>query len=421
MRWRRASWILALPLCVGCVQSRVAPDAGDVGEQAPSLQEDRLVINNDQDELNARLDVMARPLFVVATETPGHEVTPSRKSTGTQLTLRGQINPPIVNGEYVHANDIDISGHTAVVAYNYAGEVFAGAVQVIDFTNPRRPRLLSEVVYLNEDVTAVKLTGQNVYVGASSTDPALETPALLEEFTLGDAGLERTGRWLDMPSWTVTDLAQHGNQIIASVGSDDGGIAIVDRNGAELSISAFVPEVDVRGIDFPNENRLAAVCGTTPRMAVMDVPGFTAHAAYAVDGYNNEAAKGTIEVHASVCYLGAGDGGMQVFASDGTLLGSLNHDDFSEARPHLMVTNAVSLHGNLAFVAAGALGVQVVNVAGANGWAQGGGPDPDGLEVLGELQFDEGISSNMVKTRNNVMVVAAGAGGVKLVTMSGND
>jgi len=421
MRWRLTSWLLVLPLSVGCMQNRVAPDPSDAGENIPSLQEGRVVINNDQAELNARVDIMAKPLFVVATETPGHEVTPSRKPTGTQLTLRGQINPPVVNGEYVHANDIDIAGQTAVVAYNYAGEVFAGAVQVIDFTNPRRPRLLSEVLFIDADVTAVLLHGQTVYVGSGSLDPALESPALIEEFTLSDAGLERTGRWLDMPSWVVTDLAQHGNQIMVSVASEGGGIALVDRNAQELSINTFVPEVDVRGIDFPNESQLAAVCGTNSRLSVKGLPGLGGNGEYPINGYNNEAAKGTIEVHGGVCYLGAGDGGMQVRGADGTLLGSLNHNDFSDTRPHLMVTNAVSLHGNLAFVAAGALGVQVVNVAGANGWAQGGAPDAEGLEVLGELQFGEGISSNMVKSRNNVMVVAAGVGGVKLVTMSGND
>ena len=67
----------------------------------------------------------------------------------------------------------------------------------------------------------------------------------------------------------------------------------------------------------------------------------------------------------------------------------------------------------------GALGVQVVKVAGARSWAVGGGPDPAGLEVLGQLGFEDGMSSNMVKSANNVMVVAAGLGGIKLVVMRG--
>lgn len=420
MKWRLAGWLSALPLCLGCVQSTVAPEAGDDGA-ARTLQEDRVIINNDRVALEARLEVMSKLLFVVDKEVPGEEVAPSMKSTGVRLTQRGHVESPVVDGYVVQANDVDIDGKTAVVAYNFAGDIFAGAVQVIDFTNPTRPQLISEALFRNADVTAVLVHGQTVLVGSGSLDPALQTPALLDEFRLDDDGLQHTGRWLDMPSWVVTDLAHLGQHVTASVGSRDGGVALIDLNGAELRMAAFVEEVDVRGIDFPSDNELAAVCGTNPRLAMMTVPGFTPHGVHAVDGYSNEAAKGTIEVHSGICYLGAGDGGFQVLGPDGTLLGGLGHEDFSDVRPELMVTNGASVDGALAFVAAGALGVQVVKIAGAQGWAQGGGYDPDGLQVLGELEFGDGQSSNMVKAQNNVMVCAAGLGGVRLVTMNGQD
>jgi hypothetical protein len=421
MNQRLAGWLLVLPLCVGCVQNQVAPETGDASVDAPRLQEGRLIINNDRADLDARVDIVSEVLFIRAIETPDREQAHLAKSVTTRLVQRGEITPPTVNGYLVQANDIDISGKIAAVAYNYAGDVFAGAVQVIDFTHPTQPRLLSEVLYQNADVTAVLLHGSVLYVGSGSLDPALATPALLEEFLLSDVGLESTGRWLDMPSWVVTDLSQHGHDVMASVGARDGGVALVDRNAEALRMAAFVGEEDVRGIDFPTDGELAAVCGTNPRMAMMGVPGFARLGVHEIDGYNYPDAKGTIEVHSGVCYLGAGDGGFQVRGPDGGLLAALRHEDFSNLRPELMVTNAVSLHGELAFVAAGALGVQVVKVAGARGWAQGGGYDPDGLQALGELEFEDGLSSNMVKTRNNVMVVAAGVGGVKLVTLSGQD
>jgi hypothetical protein len=37
------------------------------------------------------------------------------------------------------------------------------------------------------------------------------------------------------------------------------------------------------------------------------------------------------------------------------------------------------------------------------------------LRPMGELTFPDGMSSNMVKVKGPIMVVAAGAGGVKLV------
>lgn len=422
MNRRRTVWLLALLLGAGCVENPAAPDAGDPGDDAPRLQEGRLLINNDRAELDARVNLVSKLLFIRAIETPDRERADlAQKSVALRLVQRGEILPPVVDANLVQANDIDISGQIAAVAYNYAGDVFAGAVQVIDFTHPTKPRLLSEVLYPNADVTAVLLHDQTLYVGSGSLDPALATPALLEEFLLSDAGLESTGRWLDMPSWVVTDLSLHGHDVMASVGRRDGGVALIDCDSERLRMAAFVYEEDVRGIDFPTDGQMAAVCGTNPRMAMMSVPGFGRLGVHEIDGYNYPNAKGTIEAQGGVCFLGAGDGGFQVRGPDGGLLSVLRHEDFSDVRPELMVTNAVSLHGELAFVAGGALGVQVVKVAGAHGWAEGGGYDPDGLQVLGELAFEDGLSSNMVKTRNNVMVVAAGVGGVKLVTMSGQD
>jgi hypothetical protein len=394
----------------------MAPEPEESGELTPELQADRLVIINEPEQLDARVQHDSKPLFIRMKETPGREIAPPLKP-GTVLTLVGEVEPPTVDGLVVQANDIDIKSRIAVVAYNYAGEVFAGAVHVVDFANPERPRLISEVLYRDADVTAVFVHGLNVYVGMGSSDPALRTPALLEEFRLTGSGLEQTGRWIDLPSWVVTDLSTHGPYVVASVGAREGGVAFVDRTFTQFRLDAFVAEEDIRGIDFPSMTELAAVCGTRPRMAMMDVEGRTTKGAHEVDGYNNPDAKGTIEVHGGLCFLGAGDGGFQVRRPDGTLLGALRHEDFTDLRPDLMVTNAVSLHGNLAFVAAGALGVQVVDVTGMRGWSEGGGHDPNGLRVLGELEFDDGVSSNMVKSKNNVVVVAGGLGGIKLVTM----
>ena len=420
---RRSPWLLVSALLAGCVQNGMAPGPDDVGENPPELQLDRLQVNNDPAQLDARVQYRSKPLFIRMKETPGREVAPPFKSEtlrfteGMRLTLVAEVSPPEVEGHIVQANDIDIDGKTAVVGYNFAGEVFAGAVQVIDFTLPDRPRLISEVLYRDADVTAVQIHGKHVYVGMGSLDPALQTPALLEELLLTTTGLEPTTRWIGLPSWVVTDIQVHANNVIASVGAAHGGVAYVDRSGTQMRMTAFRGEDDVRGIVVPSTTSMAAVCGTSPRMALLGVPGFGVLGGQNIDGYNYPDAKGTIEEQDSICYLGAGDGGFQVRRPDGLLLASLGHEAFSDFRPEEMVTNAVSIHGSLAFVAAGALGVQVVGVAGARSWATGGGPDPDGLQVLGELDLEDGFSCNMVKAKNNVLVVAAGRGGVALVTM----
>jgi hypothetical protein len=46
-----------------------------------------------------------------------------------------------------------------------------------------------------------------------------------------------------------------------------------------------------------------------------------------------------------------------------------------------------------------------------------GSSEAAGLQLVGQLGLEDGASCNMVKSKNDILVVAAGAGGVKLVSM----
>jgi hypothetical protein len=414
--WRDFRVLLVLPLVLaGCFKNPAAPDTPTV-PSTPQLQADRIVIVDDPAVLEARVRWTSVPLFIESKEVPQNQVTPD-KVQYTDLTLVGEVTSPVVDGYVVQANDIDIQGARALVAFNYAGEVFAGAVQVLDFTNPRQPRIVAEILYKNADATAVCFQGDAIYVGLGSNDPVLTSGAMLEEFHLSTNGrLERSGRWLDLPSGVVTDLGSQGGTLVATVGASGGGVAVIDQ--ADLSVSSWHPEDDLRGFDFVTSGQVVAVCGTVPRMGSLMLPSLSGQMA-SIDGFTNPAAKGTVEVKNGLCWLGSGDGGFQVRDAEGALVSRLQNSEFSDTRPELMVANAVTLLGNRAYVAAGALGVQVVDVTSIiNGSAE------PTMRPMGELSFPLGMSSNMVKLRGNIMIAAAGTGGVKLVhvrTVGGDD
>lgn len=415
--WRYSRALLIVPvLLAGCFKNPGAPEPEFTPPQV-ELQTDRLVIVNDPAVLASRVSWTSTPLFVDAKEVPGHAVTPG-KVVRTDLTMVGEVSAPDVDGNIVQANDIDIHDNRALVAFNFAGEVFSGAVQVIDFKDEKRPRVLAEVLYSNADVTSVCFLGKYVYVGLGSNDPALQSGAMMEEFYLRGDTLERTGRWIDLPSSVVTDLGASGEHVIATVGAAGGGIAFIGRrNVDQFTIEAFTPEDDLRGFDFVNSSEIVAVCGTTPRMGSLRVPELSGSMAN-IDGFTNSGAKGTVEYQHNLCWLGSGDGGFQVRNAAGELVARLANHEFSEERPELMVANAVTIKGSRAYVAAGALGVQVVDIASITRHDENLVMRP-----MGELIFPKGLSSNMVKVNGNVMIVAAGVGGVKLVNVreSGNN
>jgi hypothetical protein len=385
----------------------------------PALQSNNVLITNDPDVLEARIERTYEPLTVTPKSPTREELSGALKSgdIGVQLTLVGTVRPPEVDGIIVQANDVDIDGNRAVVSYNTAGDVFAGAVQVIDFSKPDRPRVISEVLYRDADVNAVALLGNHLYAGMASDDPALTSPALLEELDLTGANLSQTGVWVDLPSWACTDLAVHGDGVVASVGALGGGVAFL-RRGAGLELAGFAPQFDVRSVAMDVDAAMG-VGGGEGILERRVLPAMTLEARVSVDGYRNDAAKGTIEVYSHRCYLGAGDGGIQVRGGDGGLLDGLSCGDLTSSGS-LAVVNAVSCANHLAFVAAGPQGIQVVRL-GRYRCDGRESEESEGLRLLGQLALEDGASCNMVKAKNDLLIVAAGAGGVKLVSMRFDD
>lgn len=420
MHWRNPARVLPLVVLLGAGCSMRSPQGptSAVGPQPlpPVLQSANVTINQDAAALESRLVRERRTLLVQPKDAPPAEFAKSGDGSGVRLTLLATVAAPEVDGHVVQANDIAIHDKTALVAYNVAGETFAGAVQIVDFKRPGYPELVAEVLYKGADANAVTLEGSHVFVGLASDDPALASPALVHELKFSGKVLEPTGDWLDLPSWAVTDLAVHGNRLVAGVGADLGGVALVERN--HMRLAAFAEEADVRAVDVSPANAVYSVCGGAAALLhKRGLPQLGVESASDVFGYSQEGAKGTLEVVSGRCYLGAGDGGFQVRDASGALLAALANGEYSSRSGRTGVTNAVSVDRNLAFVAAGPAGVQVV------GLGETGGEERSRAELrlLGELELEDGASINMVKSRNDILVVAAGLGGVKLIEMDSDD
>ena len=434
MDWNRtkllAPWVASLGFgLMGCGAQAPQSPIDPVGSRPvpAALDLNNVRIENDPAVLESRMTRGAVPLTVAPKGVSGVQVaakSADERVIGVRLTQVATVAAPTVDGHVVQANDIEISGNTALVAYNFAGDVFAGAVQAIDFSHPEHPVLVSEVLYRHADVNAVTLQGSDVFIGLASDDATLSTPALVERLKLtGGSGLSQTGQWVDLPSWAVTDLAVHGDDVAAGVGAQNGGVALLRRN--DLTLQRFAAAFDVRGVAMASNDDhktaddgvgVMSVCGQPGMMLQHGLPALTVAAGTPVVGYGVDAAKGTIEYAGHLCYLGAGDGGFQVRNPGGSLLAQLGNGEFGNHAPATAVTNAVSVANHLAFVAAGPAGVQVVRL----GRYRCDGRESEetaGLRLLGQLALEDGASGNMVKAKNDLLVVAAGSGGVKLVTM----
>lgn len=419
MDWKKAGLLsAAASVGFGLVGCGVEGPQSSGGTGTPAvLQAGNVAISNDRAALESRVRRSAEPLTVAPKSATNAEVAEkgSEREMGVRLTLVATVQAPSVDGLVVQANDIEIRDHTALVSYNVAGDVFAGAVQMIDFDHPQRPELVSEVLYRHADVNAVTLQGSQVFVGLASDDPALSTPAMVEQLRMtGSRGLEQTGEWLQLPSWAVTDLAVQGDDVVAGVGAQDGGVAVVSRN--DLAFRRFTPQFDVRGVAVGNDGVVTVCGGSAPRLMQHSLPALVSRSTSPVSGYSTSFAKGTIEWESNRCYLGTGDAGFQIRNATGQILAQLASSEFADHAGAPGITNAVSVDHHLAFVAAGPAGIQVVRL-GRYRCDGRESEETEGLRILGRLTLEEGASCNMVKARNDVLIVAAGLGGVKIVTM----
>jgi hypothetical protein len=389
----------------------------------PVLQDDRMAIENDAGVLESKIERLRRPLIIVP-PTPidpeiHREMHPqgagATKGPGLTLTLVAEVPSPVVDGITLQANDVDIQGGTAVIAYNVAGAPMLGAVQVLDVSRPAHPELLSEVTFPYADVNAVTLRGSQVFIGMASTDTALATPALLELLELDGDGLAGTDRWIDFGSFSPTDMSIQGSLLAVGLGALDGGVAVLDRHTLEWI--SYTSLEDVRALHFNGGNRLYLAGGKPSGLYGFETSGFSSAGVHPVRGYNNLEAKGTLEAFDRFCYLGAGDGGFRVIEGEtGRLVGIVENPNVDGLAPELVVCNAASVEQDKAFLANGGAGLRVVDLGVKAQNARR--PGDFDLRVLGRIDFSDEVSVNMVKARGDVLVAASGLGGVKFVQMA---
>jgi hypothetical protein len=133
MNWKKSS--TALPLmtfltvgATGCMVDSPQAPSGRSGELPAALRGANVEITNDPAVLESRIERSALPIFIRPHAGQPTQVAEAAKDNNVQLTLVGTVRPPVVDGHVVQANDVEIRDHLAIIAYNFAGETFAGAV-----------------------------------------------------------------------------------------------------------------------------------------------------------------------------------------------------------------------------------------------------------------------------------------------------
>lgn len=410
--------VLLSALLLGCGGG--SGDPSIPGDQA----NERVAITNTQFFLDARVVDLEEDIVIdgppVAAPVGAPGAPPALLADSIKLTLVREIDPPIVDGEVVQATSIFMrSGSKAVVSYNFAGAPRLGAVDYLTKVNNSKPKLSSSVSFSDSDINAVVTDSNWVYAAAATNDPAYPFPAVLERFKITSNKLvlednARTG----LSSFAATSATTTNNVVYATSGNT-GEVFAFDNT--DLSPLGSFPLNDARWVASDIEgDRIVVAQGTPGQLSVFaqdEFPGGSLNLlnTFAFPGANVPESKTSVEISGGKAFIAAGPEGVQVLClDDGQIVGSVPRPDPAELEldPAVVVTNAVTVDGDLLFISNGEAGVYV-----AQGDAEfnQSGCGPQQITLLGKLRFDDLQSANHVAYKGDYLLVAAGLGGVKIV------
>ena len=402
-------------------------DASGPGNQANG----RISITNDAGVLASRVTYRndAIPIDSVGVGYPSAPVPfgsagVSRSSAASQgspsLSLKAEVAPPSIAGQMLQATSVTIVGNLAVVSYNMVGNPYLGGVDVIDFTNRNQPVLRSEALFQNTDVSAVTLSGTNVYLAEATGDTGFVSPAVFEVLHLSGnqlvlSGNTRTG----LSSFAATSVAS-GTRVYATSG-DSGALFML--NPATFAVTSSIPLHDARWVAVGG-GIVAVVQGTPGKLAVYTESSMALVGSWTFKGADIAQSKSQAELVGGKAFIAAGDSGVQILNPlTGASIGQMPrpNPDSLGLSSSVVVTNAVAIDQDLMFISNGEAGVYLAQ--GSQVFSTSG-TGAQTITMRGKLRFGSLQSVNHVAYsaggpgNPGVLIVAAGLGGLKIVQVN---
>lgn len=356
-----------------------------------------ITINSDQNSLSQRLDYTNSGVISVENSSVTGKSAESTITTFPLVQI-AEVKPPVdANGRTLQASHVSVNGNYAYVSYITRGDVYSGAIDVIDVSDPYKPKLVTSALIPNTDITSITYANGNLIIGAAKDidkDPLLaNNPAVVFNMPLSSGLLTDKVTTNYLESRVTTDVAANSSNYFAVTGDNGslfkmststkaitGKAVMADLRSIALTSDKVVTLSGSKGVNIYNQSTLALQKSFTTST---DISG----------------AKRTMDIDGTKLLVSEGPNGLGVYdINSGSKLQTIGITAAGEDN----VTNAVSVNDGYAFLANGALGLNVY---------QSGTQ----LSLLGSVGIAG--SSNYVKSSGNYIYVASGTGGLKIIKM----
>lgn len=353
-------------------------------DEIQMANERNITINNDEVALNARMTILNEPVSIIGTNG-------GRLANSATLTLKGSLAPPVVDGNVLQATSIARRTSFFAVGYNFRGEVYSGGIDLIN----DELTLKSQILFGDADVNDLTFNGNNLYfVGGTSS---LSEPAFIERIginpSVGVFTLQNQTR-TSVGSYVANSVLNYKSNIYVTSGNDDrngGGLYKMTR---QLEQEQYIRIKDARWATGW-ENTVFCASGNPDKIRVYDITDLNKTSEFQHNGRNEEEGKMTIDVDRNLVFIAGGEEGILVYDLDGNFIAKHTFGNGS-------ITNAVSANRGKVFISNGEGGVYIATY------------DPF-LEVVGKLDLDTEESVNHIVFHEDILYVASGIGGVKMI------
>jgi hypothetical protein len=385
----------------------------------PLIPNGNLVVNNNQSELNSRVTLTNQIMLVEPIETSSTKsaVEPSKIDLNKNyvFTLKAEVAPPVYEGNTLQATHVKIYDKYAFVTYNTKGDKYLGGVDIFDISNLEKPTIIKHLIFPDADVSSVDYYNHKLYiVGAIDIDKDtlynyLENPSMLEVISLDNSyNVNKIDTVIDLGTHAGTDVRVTSGYIYTTGGSD--GYMNVFDHSYQNKFSKQI--TDARAIEINNHDVfvLQAKPAQINKYCINDLSEIDTYNVW--DNPLQSEAKSEVAVSDKYIFAALNYGGMKMLHMDGSLkqwvpkpvtpTGKLDEN---------YVTNSVSLNNDLVLFANGEAGLYLGGLIESK---------DDSLSVLGRIRFSDG-SVNYVESRDSVIFVATGTGGLKILTVGIDD
>ncbi|MEZ2414352.1 hypothetical protein ACA086_05255 [Muriicola sp. E247] len=322
------------------------------------------------------------------------------------MVLIGQVNPPTYGSiTSLTAAHVFVEDDFAYVAYNTAGEDYAGAIDIVDVTDPNDPQLTSRVVYTNADINSLQFKDGFLYavggLDATASFTAASNSFITKIPVFGgvmdvDAGI----LYGFQPGDNATDIVIDKNEAFVTSGQD-GSVTVYDTK--DLEVKKEESYLDLRSLAF-FDNRIALL-DASMGIRVLD-DNLKLKDEIAIDSDFGINTKRTIDFDGDKIIVAEGAKGAGVYSYDtGSLLQYIPIiiDPLNPPTGDV-VNNAVAFNEEMVLMANGGAGLSVSDDTG------------DLTKPYGVIQLDGSI--NFVQTRGDYAFAASGQEGLQIIKLN---